>query len=119
MTTPHGRLMLTSWAASPSSLSAAVRVFVLQTLTAPTFKWEATRLRAIASIAVVATPRDASKQGGQDRLRTLSAAARSSSHGAPRHTPRLFMLRRNTTNRELRRSTRRVDRRTDRDLVTE
>ena len=29
--------------------------------------------------AVVATPRDASKQGGQDRVRTLSAAARSSS----------------------------------------
>jgi hypothetical protein len=38
------------------------------------------RSRAIASISVVATPRDASKQGGQDRLRTLSAAARSSSH---------------------------------------
>jgi hypothetical protein len=37
------------------------------------------RSRAIASISVVATPRDASKQGGQDRLRTLSAAARSSS----------------------------------------
>ena len=61
------------------TLSAAVRVFVLQTLTAPTFKWEATRLRAIASIAVVTTPRDASKQGGQDRVRTMSAAARSSS----------------------------------------
>ena len=30
---------------------------------------------AIASIAVVATPRDASKQGGQDPVRTLSAAA--------------------------------------------
>jgi hypothetical protein len=43
---------------------------------------------AIASIAVVATPRDASKQGGQDRVRTLSAAARSSSRGAPRHAPR-------------------------------
>ena len=30
-------------------------------------------------IDVIATPRDASKQGGQDRARTLSAAARSSS----------------------------------------
>jgi hypothetical protein len=29
--------------------------------------------------AVIATPRDASKQGGLDRVRTLSAAARSSS----------------------------------------
>jgi predicted DNA-binding ribbon-helix-helix protein len=44
-----------------------------------TFNWESTRLRAIASIAVVTTPRDASKQGGQDRVRTMSAAARSSS----------------------------------------
>ena len=37
--------------------------------------------------AVVATPRDASKQGGQDRVRTLSAAHDGHRSGALRHTP--------------------------------
>ena len=37
--------------------------------------------------AVVATPRDASKQGGQDRVRTLSAAHDLHRSGALRHTP--------------------------------
>jgi len=51
------------------TLSAAVRVFVSTDAHFTTFKCRTTRSRAIASIAVVATPRDASKQGGQDRVR--------------------------------------------------
>jgi hypothetical protein len=56
-------------------LSAAVRVFVLQTFTAPPSSRKRHARGAIASIAVVATLRDASKQGDQDRIRTLNAAA--------------------------------------------
>ena len=42
-----------------------------------TILWRgAARSRAITSVAVVATPRDASKQGGQDRVRTLSTVLR-------------------------------------------
>jgi hypothetical protein len=63
------------------TLSAAVRVFVLQTLTAPPSSGKR-RACARSPRSPVATPRDASKQGGQDRLRTLSAAARSSPHHA-------------------------------------
>jgi predicted DNA-binding ribbon-helix-helix protein len=60
------------------TLSAAVRVFVLQTLISPPSSGKRRACARSPRSPWSLPPRDASKQGGQDRVRTLSAAARSS-----------------------------------------